>query len=398
MPLRCLWLCWIDPDPEQDGEQIYSGRLIASLAGAGAEIEVLCLARSDSDKRGGDTARGVRWWPVCDCPRPGWKSLLSPLPHLAHRCSTPGMGEGLEALLGRGRWDAIVIDGLSSGWALPYLTARYPDRPARPRLVYVSHNHEASTRAQVARNYRGNPCRRAALTLDAAKVGRLEGRVLGAVDLVTAITEADATRYGRSHPGRQILVLPPGYAGRRLQQRRISATTPRRALLLGSLEWIAKQMNLREFLTVADPIFAAASGEIVVVGKGDGACLDAMRSGLAATRLTGAVESVQPYLDDARIAVVPERSGGGFKLKVLDYVFNRLPIAAFESALAGTPLAPDHSVLVYRDHRELALGAVRAMDDLDLLNSLQERAFAACARAFEWPQRGGRLLGALAAP
>ena len=44
-----------------------------------------------------------------------------------------------------------------------------------------------------------------------------------------------------------------------------------------------------------------------------------------ATQFTGTVPDVTRYMDEARIAIVPERNGGGFKLKVLEYVFNRIP-------------------------------------------------------------------------
>src|SRR3546814_10693449 len=45
------------------------------------------------------------------------------------------------------------------------------------------------------------------------------------------------------------------------------------------------------------------------------------------------------------------RSGGGFKLKALDYVFNRLPILALEGSVAGMPMQHDDGILFYRDYR-----------------------------------------------
>jgi hypothetical protein len=98
------------------------------------------------------------------------------------------------------------------------------------------------------------------------------------------------------------------------------------------------------------------------------------------------------------LAVVPERTGGGFKLKVLEYVFNRTPIAALNSSIMGTPLTPGVDMLMFPTQQDLATGILKVIDDIPLLNRLQERAFAACANRFDWNERGARLIGALATP
>src|SRR5690606_36241863 len=85
-----------------------------------------------------------------------------------------------------------------------------------------------------------------------------------------------------------------------------------------------------------------------------------LRGGLKATRLGGRVDSIAPHLDQARMAVVAERLGGGFKLKVLDYVFNRPPVAALDGSVAGTPPTPNDRLLTFQHHRPAAGGRVQA--------------------------------------
>jgi polysaccharide biosynthesis protein PslH len=107
------------------------------------------------------------------------------------------------------------------------------------------------------------------------------------------------------------------------------------------------------------------------------------------------VESVTSYMDQARLAIVPERTGGGFKLKVLDYVFNRMPILALSGSVAGVPLRDEESILLYPDHEGLARGVLRAINDIDLLNRLQDLAYTACSEKFDWNSRGRQLLSAI---
>jgi len=395
--MHCLWITWIDPLPEHDGQRIYSGRLIDALAAAGARVDVLCAGHDASPRHDGCMEDGVRWRLVPEERHRPWRSVLSPLPHIAYRPATRAMRERLDQLLGERNWDRVIFDGLSAGWALEPCLAHYGTQCRRPRLVHVSHNHEESTRAAVARNYSGNPLGKLIIQHDAEKAATLERRLADRVNLVTAITPEDAAKFATRSRRTPVTVLQPGYAARKVAHRRIDATTPRRIVLVGSFDWVAKQMNLREFLAVAAPLFAENGTELQVVGGGDAAFLAEMRKTHPATDITGRVPDISAYFDGARIAIVPERSGGGFKLKVLDYVFNRVPVAALRGAVAGMPLKPGKDMLLFGNYRELAQGVLNVIDDFDLLNALQDNAYAACAEAFDWRKRGQALFSAIAA-
>ena len=396
--MHCLWLSWIDPREGHSGELIYSSNLIQAFAASGAIVEVLCLAGEKTAAMGSDPRGGITWHFVSPEWRRAWASVFSPLPNVAYRVRSRSFADAIRAHLDRGHWDCIVLDSLSLGWALPMLTADRANRRGKfPSIVYVAHNHEESTRRQVALSYRGSRARRFALLADASKAAALERRIVDAADLVTAITEHDRSCFAERRDGRPVIALPPGYEGRRLFRRHISGRVPRRAVLVGSFHWVAKQMNLEGFLNVADPMFAARNAELHVVGSGNDELFEKLRKRTVATSLVGRVECVWPHLDNARIAVVPEEVGGGFKLKVLDYVFNRLPVAAFRDSVEGLPLSSPESMLTFNSFHDLASGVLKAIDDFDLLNRLQERAFTACAHRFEWPSRGNDLHNAVRA-
>jgi glycosyltransferase involved in cell wall biosynthesis len=395
LPVRCLWLTLADPEPRFNGQYVYSGGLIDSVADAGGDVEVLGLGRSDSSPAAPQRVDGTVWWLPPDSPRSRWGSLASGLPHTAHRCRTSGMRRNLDKLLRRGGWDGIVFDGISAGWALARVLDHYAGRSDRPRLIYVSHNHEESLRTRVAES-QTLFLKRQVARLDAMKVSRLEHELVDAVDFVTAITHEDLLLYRARNGEKPMGVLTPGYCGRRIAERRISPTLPRRAIIVGSFDWIAKRMNLAEFVDVADPVFALAGAELQAVGSADEAFLDQLRQKSVATHFTGTVPSVTPYLDQSRIAIVPERNGGGFKLKVLEYVFNRVPIFALDGSFAGVPLRHNESVMLFPDHAALAHGVMEAIDDVERLNGLQERAFTACASHFDWSSRGRQIVAAIA--
>lgn len=387
--MRCLWITLVDPEPRHNGQLIYSGGLIGGAAEAGMEVEVVGLAREGKARPLGQQQGNCTWWLADHKLRSRLLSLISPLPHMASRARSDQLDKVLLDRL-QHSWDAIVFDGISAGWALSAVLKRYPVKSRRPRLVYVSHNHERTLREEVARNH-PSAAMRVALHCDAWKVAILERRMISAVDLVTAITADDKARYAKDSPEAAIEVLSPGYDGASLRDRQIDQTLPRRAVVVGSFDWIAKQLNLSEFLAVADPLFAAAGAELQIVGNGEPAFLERLRSTMLATELTGKVADVSTYMRQARIALVPERHGGGFKLKVLDYVFGRMPVLAIEGSVAGMPLIQGESILYFRDHLALARGALRVIDDFDRLNDLQDNAYSQCRDKFSWRSRGEEL-------
>ncbi len=396
---RVLWITWVAPFPERDGQRMYSGRLIDAVARSGASVHVLCLSNEDGEGWGSAPPGNITWHTVDRGRRARWRSLFSRLPSMAYRAGGREMRRALTIMLSGRKWDAIVLDGISSGWALPVIEAVVPanrDAQGRPKLIHVSHNHETSTRRAVAKSYIGNPAMWLALRRDAEKTRRLERRVVESCDVVSAITQDDAERYRREHPERKILVLTPGYGGHRVSHRQIVQATPRNAIIVGSFEWVAKKMNLKAFLAAADRRLADAGVRLTVVGRGDRGFLTELGQNLRSVTIVGEVDDVTPYLEDARIAVVPEKTGGGFKLKLLDYVFHRVPIFAMAGSLAGSPLRSGRSAMEFATFEELADGIVRAIDDTDHLNAYQDRAFEACRAEFDWEDRGAALVRAIA--
>jgi hypothetical protein len=114
---------------------------------------------------------------------------------------------------------------------------------------------------------------------------------------------------------------------------------------------------------------------------------------LRATRFLGFVEDLEPIFRSVRIGIVAERTGGGFKLKTLDYIFSRVPIAAIRGSIAGLPLTPGFYYLSFESMPEHAVAGI--IDDIERLNSLQQAAYKKCESGFDWSDRGRTLCNAI---
>jgi hypothetical protein len=372
------------PHPPSYGKLLYSAGLTEALAATGAQVVGVGLVR-ESDPRP-LPATQTRWHAV-EAPRRGRiRSLGSRYPSMTH--ATVGLRPAVAALLAGGEWDVVVVDHLETAWVAD-LAAEGPP------VVYVAHNHEASVRTAAARASAGRADRRAVLRLEAAKAARLERRLIARAALVVAITDGDAARFGADARDTRVVVLTPGYAGPRVESRTIDARTPRQATIVTSLDWHVKQANLQALLAVADPVFAAAGVRLLVAGDAPSGLLDIVARTCRATTMLGRVDDLGPLLADTRVAIVAEPLGGGFKLKVLDFVHRRVPIVAIEGSIDGVPLTHPSELLTFPDASALACGVVDVVDDFDRLNRLQRAAFARCDGSFDWAERGVRLAAAL---
>lgn len=390
--MNWLWLTLADPQPAENGQLLYSDGIIHALADAGIALDVVGLARPGGRHRNGEQTGKIRWWLAAHEIPPRWTVLASTLPRIAQRTQNAPMRAMVDGLLQIDRWDAVVFDSIALGWALAALDRRYARRK-RPPILYIAHNDETNVAQTIADSER-NPLRRHFKRLDASKVAALERALCEAADVISSNAPEDRAKFLARCPDKPVEFLPPGYGGPRVAQRTIGSTVPRRASIVGTFDWHPKRVSLESFLLAADRALAASGVGLYVVGQADEDFLARMRARFPETRFTGRVDDVAPYMRDSRLALVPDTLGG-FKLKALDYVFNRLPILALDGSVPGMPLVPGESILFYPDHAALTRGVLDLIDDFPRLNALQERAFAASSDAFDWPKLAGGLIVAV---
>ena len=389
--LKGLWIAREIPFPLDSGDRIYTARLLRSLAEAGARITFTGFANGFATA---DRDWPVNWMPVKGARRGKLQALCSTMPLVAATHATAQYRKLIEELA-RQPWDFVVIDQYGMGWALPIFHRRAVH--SRPVLVHVAHDHEASVYASLVRGFRGSPLKRLALRLNWLKTSAFEQRIARSVDLITAITDEDAVRFGVDAPQIRCIVLKPGYAGTAASRSGIGSEVPRNVVMVGSYQWVAKQENLRRFVAAADNVFFQHGITLHVIGAMPQALAAELRSTSRAVVLHGFVDDIRPHFANARLAAVPEEIGGGFKLKFLDYIFGRVAVATLDHAAAGLPDAIRGAMICRDDIDSLVQAIATAIEDTAALSAMQNAAFAAAQELFRWSDRGRDLLTAIAA-
>jgi glycosyltransferase involved in cell wall biosynthesis len=385
---QILWVMREIPIPVNSGDRLYSLGLVRSLAAAGHRITVLAIA----DPAGPPPdlnmlPRGVDWRLVPGRPRGRVRSLFSLMPLIAKRFDTPANRQLLRQELDHGEIDVVVLDNYSSVWALSKIRARHE------LVATIAHDFETQVTLDIYRRYHGNPLKKLALLLNALKTREAEKRLTKTAALVVTITEADARRFDAAG-ARSVITITPGYDGPRTD-RDIDETIERRVVLFGSYNWIAKQMNLRAFLAVADSRFYERGIQLDIVGSLPAALQTELEPALRATKIWGFVDDPTTIFRSARLGVVPEMTGGGFKLKVLDYIFAGLPVSGLSTALAALPADIRRYMLIAENMEGLVNTICETIDDIEHLNILSRGAMAQATQAFDWLGRGRQISAAL---
>lgn len=385
-----LWLTLCDPLPKTNGQFLYSGGLIDAVGQAGARLTVLGLRREAGDREAHDEP-GIEWCLATDRPTEPMRRVVSRFPSSALRTRVPEMRTMLDEKLCLTNWDALVLDSINVGWALPHLV-RYRRKQPRTRLAYLAQNNETEAALELARAGKG--WRKAVRLLEVARTRILEGELARSADLLTADAPEDCSYLSRLSGGRPVVFVPPGYEGNRVKDRTIGSSVPRRAIIVGSFDWPAKRTSLEAFLVVAAALFQERAIELQVIGRTDPSYVALLRARFPTVQFMGSVPEVKSYMANARIGLVPDLLGS-FKLKSLDYVFNRVPIFGIQGAVPGLDLEVGQGIRLVKSHGELAGAVVDAIDDFGLLNHLQETAFEQCESRFEWKVIGHHLMRAL---
>lgn len=389
--MKLTWIAKLDPRFPSDGACLYTRGLLAGVAANGARVNVFGYARSRTPAVDGTVAGNLhlvvapsRWRPL---------SLLSTLQSDAWRLQSADLRRAILADI-TADTDAVVFDYFATGWLLPSVRKHVLALGApRPLLIHVTHNHEASLRRMVAQGHGG--IFGLALRYDALKAARMERALVDAADIVTVNTDEDRQLFEGQVPDKRYLTLTPAYDGEPNLGPDIGSHTPRRVVMMGSLEWVAKRESLRRFVAAADGAFRQSGIELSIIGKADATFRREIEGASSVCNFLGFVDDPTPVLRAARIGLMPDELGGGFKHRFLHYIFRGVPVAAIGSQTAGMPFVPETGMVTGEDVQGLVRAIVAAMDDIPRLNSLRRHAFERCKGQFEWPERGKRLLGAI---
>jgi hypothetical protein len=369
---RILFVTRYEPFPATSGDLMYSSQIISLLGDLTGQLTVICAQRKSTN--GGEPSlagpNGAKISGKLQARANRARYFLGSSPKAALDFDLPENRRTLFGFLTKYEPDVVVLDHIGSTWALRTFLSYKRIAARTPKLMYVTHNEELSTRLSIARNA-GLPFSLPHF-LDAVKIFLRDRAMLRASDLLSCITKSDEALYA-TRADIPAIVVSPVYDGEVITRRDITPGTPRKVIVVSNFLWSAKLINLKAFLTHSAPTLLSHGISVEVVGRMSPQNLVRYRKRFPSVQIHGEVEKIEPFLADARIGLLVDQAGGGLKLTTLNYVFNKIPVVALSNAVTDENLR--NHCMIGQDLDGLTRLIISLIDDFERLNAIKEHAF-----------------------
>ncbi|MBC7262742.1 MAG: glycosyltransferase [Chloroflexi bacterium] len=396
---RILFLTPQLPYPPEQGTAIRNYNIIANVAQR-HEIHLLSFVSSPAALKAAAPLHSL----CCtleSVPAPKrtiWQRLsllATPWPDIAHRLASPLFSERLAMMLSTHDFDVLQVEGLEMA---PYgYQALARRQNHRPLLVFDAHNAEYLLQHRIAKIDWHTAWRwPGALysTVQWLKLRRYEGDFCHRVDAVVAVSDADAQALARLVPGLKPLVLPNGVDIAYYQAPDIvpAALGPEALVFTGKMDFRPNVDAVLWFANEVLPLIRerAPQARFYIVGKNPHARLDVLRERPEVV-VTGYVEDVRPYIAAAAVYVVPMRTGGGTRLKVLEAMAMGKAIVSTTLGCEGVYLQNGYEALLADTPRDFADAVLALLANGPRRAELGQAAAFFVAEHYDWRRLVPRL-------
>jgi len=284
-----------------------------------------------------------------------WR-LAQSAPYAVSKFTHPRVAAAVRTHLKARDHDVAVCDFLSA-------SLNFPRQLETPSVLF-QHNVESSLWQRMAAT-ETNPIKKLAFRIESAKMNNYECITLGRFQHVIAVSEHDRQQMIKMDSSCEITVVPTGVDTHKFRVAPPSTTHPPRVVFTGSMDWEPNIDAAEYFCRQIWPGVLASFPDAIfqIVGRNPHA--NVLRLASDSVRVTGTVPSVEEYLRDASVVVVPLRVGGGTRLKIFEAM-------AMGKALVSTSIGAEG--LEVQNGRDLILADDAAIFTQSILLLLREDA------------------------
>jgi polysaccharide biosynthesis protein PslH len=296
--------------------------------------------------------------------------LASTQPDMARRFRSDALAALVRGQIERFRPQVIQIEGLELGAMIG--VAREDGRAA---TILDEHNcQHGLIRSAIVQDGAARVPHAIWSRLQYPRVRRFERRVCRAADLVVAVSEDDASCLRELDDGLTVTVVPNGVDVPPPGAMERLPAEPPRLLFAGTMDYRPNVEGIVWFVREIWPRLREEPIALDIVGRDPVPSVRALAG--PGVSVVGGVPSMEPYLSRAAAAVIPIRSGGGSRLKVLEAMAGGVPVVSTSVGIAGVAAMPGVHHLCADDAESFAEAIRKTLADPA---GAQERARAARA-------------------
>lgn len=393
-PMKILFLALEPPVPPNDGGRLRTASLLRQLS---KEHEVSLIAFSAHQTVADDLAifselcDTIELVPYPIVRRPTLRKRLRLLslrqPVAIHYHYSHDMVECLKRRIQTGRYEIVHFDQI-------YL---YQYASAVGNLPKLANHHNIEAELQQRQLWHDRQRFRPSWWLKWVEYylwNAFENRSLGWFDTHCVVSVRDADHIKRQAPGVPVVVVPNGVDTCGIQPRPEPDTSPV-LVFVGSLDY---QPNVDAISWFIERIWqnikeAVPDTRFVIVGRNPPPkVMDLVQ--LQGVTITGTVPSVRPFYEQAHVMVVPLRSGGGTRLKILEAMAAGVPVVSTSVGCEGLDVTCGVDLLTSDSPDAFAERCVQLLRDRDLRTNLAKHARQKVEARYDWQSIAENLVGA----
>lgn len=304
-------------------------------------------------------------------------NLASRLPYAIRKYKSAQMMKAVENVVAKDRFDVIVCDFLAPAVNLP--------RKLPSPVVLFQHNVEA---AIWRRHYevQQHPLKKHYLYWQWRKMKRFEREACRRVDCVIAVSQADSETLERDYGLAKVHDIPTGVDVDFFRPATNGAARPNSLVFTGSMDWLPNEDGINYFIDKILPIIrhAVPGVSLTVVGRNPYSSLVKMSQRDPSIIVTGRVEDVRPFMQEAAVYVVPLRIGGGTRLKIYEAMAMEKAIVSTTIGAEGLPINEGKEILLADTPESFAAAVIKLLRDESYASELGKRAAAKVRERFGW--------------
>jgi hypothetical protein len=262
-------------------------------------------------------------------------SLLSRKPSKAHYLLNRSGRQRFSAAQDSVTPDVVVLNGAD---LLP-LADQIGDQT---KCVLISHNVETNIIDGQVSALRAPALLRQFLQRDVEKTRHMETEGSRRMALVIAISYEDALWYQRVSPDVKVVALPGAFDYDAFQGQRPPVARPLQLGFLAKMSWWPNRQGAEWFATSVLPRLATATVEAHFFGPGS----EAFDGRSPALRGHGFVKNLDTVWSSAHFMLCPILAGSGINIKLIESLYNRVPVLATPHACRGLPPIDDPALAI----------------------------------------------------
>lgn len=260
-----------------------------------------------------------------------------------------------------------------------------------PRVTYDWHNIESEAMRRYAESTPSR-ARRIYANLTAGKLEALEREILNRAFGHIVCSERERAQLQQIAPAARIAIIENGvdcahFAGLN------SKSDRKRIVFVGKMDYYP---NIEAIIGFAHTTWPQVRDQLkgmtlTIVGANPTAAVESLAS-IPGVEVTGTVPDVRPYYRDALAAVVPLRTGGGTRLKILEAMAAGVPVVSSTLGAEGLLVTPGSDILISDEHASWVRNLTELAQSDERRTQIASRALQLVETRYDWNTLGQSLI------